>query len=514
MAGKPKTGCGRRTCSYLQRGYPRIGVLHVTLTLTLTLTLSANRCAEVVKIVIAGQPGVRELTDKDLPKTTFANRCRYELGALCNIDACVKIAKNANKACVLGTDEGTHNQESSNAVVAHYEGMSGQCLGIDKLATHFAREGADKTQNRMHKYGELSERVTEKLGPGLIELSGAERKLTYSVAAFSATITDQCNSQKAMNKLLDEMKAVELQEWQGASSTEEKAKRSPLLDGDMQHVYCYIHAGVNLAAKFDEVFKLYGSSSGPLRANVDDDAADDNDAVSEAAPDDFEIESIVASRLRSMPGGDDVKEYRIRWKGWGAEHDTWEPASHMLHAEDAILEHDQTRQEVIVGKKVKVYRRTCSKLHQLVYEIGKFLCVQAGKGTKEDQKGVAFTKCVPICLSVVVRSSSSSPTASNSSSKQQAASSSNKQQATASNKASYKQQQQQQQQSSLSAASSPATASSSSKQQQAATAASSKQQATSSKQQQAAATTAFVVVVVVVVVVVLACSCSCCRCGI
>ena len=86
----------------------------------------------------------------------------------------------------------------------------------------------------------------------------------------------------------------------------------------------------------------------------------------------------------------------MRWKGWSASDDTWEPLSHMLHAEAMIAQHHATGEEVRAGpgakKQVKAQRRTVSKLQQLVYELGKFVCVQGGKGVKEDQKGIAFTK--------------------------------------------------------------------------------------------------------------------------
>ena len=68
----------------------------------------------------------------------------------------------------------------------------------------------------------------------------------------------------------------------------------------------------------------------------------------------------------------------------------------MLHAEAMIAQHEATGEEVRAGhgakKQVKAHRRTVSKLQQLVYELGKFLCVQGGKGVKEDEKGIAFTK--------------------------------------------------------------------------------------------------------------------------
>ena len=290
--------------------------------------VSAAMCSQVVEIVLKEQPDVRrQSSGKDLPGRKFADSCSHELASVCHIDAAVKIADHAHEPCVLGTDEGSHNQQSSNAIVAHYPDIKSQCLGIDEMATHYAREGAEKVQKRMDKYGGLSQRVSKDLGR--IDLTEAERKVVYSVAAFSATITDQCNTQKATNTLIDDIKKVKVGEWNSSANEEEKAKRSPLLDDDMQHIFCYIHAGTNLAAKFDEAFKrLADGSSSHLRANVEDDAEEDNDVEPEAAPDEYEIEAIVASRIR--PGVD--KEYRVRWKGWSAQYDTWEPASNMLHA--------------------------------------------------------------------------------------------------------------------------------------------------------------------------------------
>ena len=69
------------------------------------------------------------------------------------------------------------------------------------------------------------------------------------------------------------------------------------LDGDMQHVYCYIHAGVNLATKFDKIFKNHGSSSSKLRANVEGEAEEDNDVEPELAPEEYEMEALLDPRL-------------------------------------------------------------------------------------------------------------------------------------------------------------------------------------------------------------------------
>ena len=357
----------------------------------LSAGVSAKQCPSVVQIVLAAQPCCDlDINVGDLPSRTFANTLRNELAALCKIDMAVKIGDHAHQHVVLGSDEGTCNQESSNALVAHYNDIPSQCLGVDKMGSHFSQEGADKTQKMMESYGVLSKRVSSSLGK--IDLSGAERDLVYSAAAFSSTITDQCNTQKKTNSLLDDIKAMKVAQWNEAATQAEKDRRKPELDGNMAHIFCYIHAGVNLASKFGEVFRCHGATSSGLRSNVDDDAEEDADAEPDQAPDEYEMEAIVASRLR--PGAS-AAEYRIRWKGWPASYDTWEPASNMLHAEDMIAQHAKTGQAVLAGKKTKVSRvsrRSVSKVQQVVYEVGKFLCVQSGKGVKEDQRGVAFMK--------------------------------------------------------------------------------------------------------------------------
>ena len=358
----------------------------------LTAGVSARLCASVVEIVLAEQPGMESnLLATDLPTRKFADQVRLELGALAQVDCAVKMADHAHRACVLGCDEGSHNQESKNVVMAHYGDIPTQCLGIQNMSSHYSQEGADQVQSLLKKYELLSERVTKDLS--VIDLSPAERALTFSVGTLTGTITDQCNTQKKTNQLLEQIKAEKVAQWNAAATEEDKARRNSDLDGTLQHIYCYIHAGVNLAAKFDEIFRSHGASSAKLRANVEDEHEDDEDAEPEEAPEEYEIEAIVATRVRpGAAGACPEKEYRVRWKGWAANHDTWEPASNMLHSEDMIAEHEKTGAEVMAGKKAKVTRRSTSKLQSVVYEIGKFICVQGGKGVKEDQKGVSFMK--------------------------------------------------------------------------------------------------------------------------
>ena len=103
---------------------------------------------------------IKRVHVSDLPHRSFADQCRQELGALCRIDATIEIAQHVHQGAVLGTDEGTHNQQSSNALVAHYDDAS-ICLGIEQMASHFSQEAADRVQGRMQSYGTLSKQVEE-----------------------------------------------------------------------------------------------------------------------------------------------------------------------------------------------------------------------------------------------------------------------------------------------------------------------------------------------------------------
>ena len=189
----------------------------------LSAGVSAKQCPSVVQIVLAAQPCCDlDINVGDLPSRTFANTLRNELAALCKIDMAVKIGDHAHQHAVLGSDEGTCNQESSNALVAHYNDIPSQCLGVDKMGSHFSQEGADKTQKMMESYGVLSKRVSSSLGK--IDLSGAERDLVYSAAAFSSTITDQCNTQKKTNSLLDDIKAMKVAQWSCDTRRERQAQ--------------------------------------------------------------------------------------------------------------------------------------------------------------------------------------------------------------------------------------------------------------------------------------------------
>ena len=51
--------------------------------------------------------------------------------------------------------------------------------------------------------------------------------------------------------------------------------------------------------------------------------------------DEYQVEKIVGMRREA-----DEVQYLIKWKGWGAKHNTWEPLSHLqnLQAEIAAFE--------------------------------------------------------------------------------------------------------------------------------------------------------------------------------
>lgn len=51
----------------------------------------------------------------------------------------------------------------------------------------------------------------------------------------------------------------------------------------------------------------------------------------------YEVEKILAKRLRGKKGKE-VEEYKIRWKGYDAKDDTWEPRSNLTNVPDLLLE--------------------------------------------------------------------------------------------------------------------------------------------------------------------------------
>eukprot|EP00803_Ostreobium_quekettii_P001304 evm.model.scf_556.1 EVM.evm.TU.scf_556.1 scf_556:5013-7961(-) len=52
----------------------------------------------------------------------------------------------------------------------------------------------------------------------------------------------------------------------------------------------------------------------------------------------FEVEALLNTRKRRLRSGVRVKEYLVRWKGFGPEYNTWEPASNLTQGVDELLQ--------------------------------------------------------------------------------------------------------------------------------------------------------------------------------
>jgi len=57
-----------------------------------------------------------------------------------------------------------------------------------------------------------------------------------------------------------------------------------------------------------------------------------------AGQDMYEPEMIVAERLGKNASGQSVTQWLVRWVGWTAKDDTWEPIEHLAGCEDMIAE--------------------------------------------------------------------------------------------------------------------------------------------------------------------------------
>jgi len=152
--------------------------------------------------------------------------------------------------------------------------------------------------------------------------------------------------------------------------------------------------GVNTAMAMESFMREHSASKFALTALVEDDAEDTRDAESQAS---WEIEQV----CQTQNEGDEI-EYLVRWKGWGADDDTWEPPEHLMGSAETIAawhaQHGGTLPTCLAeaageaGAKAASRKRSraTSSYQQLAYEVSKLLCYQTGKAMREDQHGEKF----------------------------------------------------------------------------------------------------------------------------
>ncbi len=60
------------------------------------------------------------------------------------------------------------------------------------------------------------------------------------------------------------------------------------------------------------------------------------------------VEKIVGKRFNNhMP------EYQVKWKGWGKQHNTWEPVRHLYNVPEEIDKYEEQQEQKLVGRKRK-----------------------------------------------------------------------------------------------------------------------------------------------------------------
>jgi len=77
---------------------------------------------------------------------------------------------------------------------------------------------------------------------------------------------------------------------------------------------------------------------------------DDNEDMEESC---LEVEKLLAKRTRQVRGKK-VKEYLVRWKGFGPESDSWEPLKNVSHCEEQVKAIDKRKKAEDKEKKEKL----------------------------------------------------------------------------------------------------------------------------------------------------------------
>merc|ERR1712154_90867 len=71
------------------------------------------------------------------------------------------------------------------------------------------------------------------------------------------------------------------------------------------------------------------------------------------ASDIYEVEKIIAGPLRRREHLNKIC-YKVRWKGYGPEEDTWQPKADLVYVEDLIDDYTKERNEQIRQRKRKI----------------------------------------------------------------------------------------------------------------------------------------------------------------
>ena len=64
----------------------------------------------------------------------------------------------------------------------------------------------------------------------------------------------------------------------------------------------------------------------------------------EEGDEEWEVEDILAKRRRNRED-----QYLVKWKGWPAEYNQWEPASHLQHAPALVRKYEKTARRTTSG---------------------------------------------------------------------------------------------------------------------------------------------------------------------
>merc|ERR1712045_694764 len=78
------------------------------------------------------------------------------------------------------------------------------------------------------------------------------------------------------------------------------------------------------------------------------------------ASDIYEVEKIIAGPHRRREHLNKVC-YKVRWKGYGEEEDTWQPKADLIYVQDLIEEYTKTKNQQIKLKKRKIIEETNAK---------------------------------------------------------------------------------------------------------------------------------------------------------